>query len=86
MGTLKLELAILKDTCISHNKAYCLEHLPRKDFPCPENSRVQKTSIQNSNNLECVGQLSDIGTNQCWEVLTFWNLEPKDKGMVYVYP
>jgi hypothetical protein len=32
------------------------------------------------------GGVSEIGTNQCWEVLTFWNLELKDKGMVYVYP
>ncbi len=36
--------------------------------------------------MDCVGWLSEIGTNQCWEVLTFWNLEPKDKGKVYVYP
>jgi hypothetical protein len=27
-----------------------------------------------------------MGTNQCWEDLTFWNLKPKDKGMIYVYP
>jgi hypothetical protein len=32
------------------------------------------------------GGVSEIGTNKCWEVLTFGNLEPKDKGMVYVYP
>jgi hypothetical protein len=47
-----MELSILNDARISHNKVCCLEHLPRKDFPCSENSRAQKTSIQNSNKLD----------------------------------
>ncbi len=45
---------------------------------------LEKIKITTPQNSKPITHVSYYSVNQCWEVLTFWILEPMGKGRVYV--